>query len=111
MKGIITVLNLLTDKTGTGAGSSFSPRGAKETVHCFGSTSAGAGAVTVDVEVSNDGTTWVVAATIDLTLSTSVAADGFVFNAPWKFMRGNVTAISGTDAKVSLVVGNSPGTL
>jgi len=72
----------------------------------WGTTSAGAGAATINIEVSNDGSNWVVAGTITLTLATTVTTttntDGFNINAGWKFIRGNVTAISGTGAAVTV---------
>ena len=72
----------------------------------WGVTSAGAGAATIAIEVSNDGTNWVVAGTLSLTLATTVTTttntDGFNINAGWKHMRANVTAISGTGAAVTV---------
>jgi hypothetical protein len=74
----------------------------------YGTTSAGAGAATIDIEVSNDGVAWVVAGTLDLTLATTIATttntDGFNINAGWSMIRANVTAISGTDAEVTVTI-------
>ena len=86
----------------TGTGESRRPIRRELTFQAVGITSAGAGSATIDVEVSNDGDNWEVAGTITLTLSTTSSSDGFASNAPWKFVQGNVTAISGTDATVSL---------
>lgn len=89
----------------TGAGASKQPSGPRMAFQADGVTSAGAGAVDVDVEASLDGVAWVVLGTISLVLSTILATDGFASDAPWKFIRGNVTSISGTDATVTLRMG------
>lgn len=75
-------------------------------------TVAGTGAVTatVAVEVSNGPDSAPVAlATVagTITLSgTNSASDGFTTqNAPWRFWRMNVTAITGTGAKVTGIMG------
>lgn len=91
--------------TSTGAGSwvyKDSPDSA------FQATVVGTGAVTatVTIEVSNDGvyTVETVAGTITLSGTTS-NSDGFVMqNAPWKYVRANVTAISGTGATVTVTM-------
>lgn len=94
----------------TGAGASHRPIGALRTFQATGQTSAGAGAATVKVQVSNveapsvDGD-WLDIGTITLTLSTSKSTDGFASEAPWRHVRGNVTAISGTNAAVTLIMG------
>lgn len=69
----------------------------------FQATVVGTGAVsaTVKVQVSNDGSSWLDQATITLSGTTS-ASDGYAGEAPWKCVRGNVTAISGTGAAVTL---------
>lgn len=102
----VDTVNLLTDKTTTGAGTAHDPSNCKRSYQGFGSTSSGAGSATIDVEVSNDNTNWITQGTITLTLATTVSDDGFTTDAPWKYVRGNVTAISGTGAKVSLILGN-----
>lgn len=82
----------------------------KDSPHAtFQATVVGTGAVTasVDIEVSNDGTYWVdtVAGTISLSGTTS-HSDGFTTTeAPWKYVRANVTAISGTGATVNVTMG------
>jgi len=74
----------------------------------FQATVTGTGAVTATVllDVSNDNVNWVatVMGTITLTGTTS-ASDGFTTNAPWKFVRARVTAISGTGATVQVYMG------
>lgn len=71
------------------------------TFQAAGLTTAGAGAATVIIEVSNDGVTPIIAGTITLTLDTTAAADGFAMNARWKYARARLSAISGTGAKAS----------
>ena len=105
--GKVLVQFLLTDVTGTGAGSeAFKPVSKHRTFQAYGTTSAGVGAASIDVEVSNDGTNYIVLGSIDLVLGTSAVTDGFTSVAPWKFVRGNVASISGTNGTVSLTMGN-----
>lgn len=70
----------------------------------FQATVAGTGAVsaTVLIQVSNDATNWITLATITLS-GTNSATDGVAMSAAWGFVRGNVTAISGTGAAVTTV--------
>ncbi len=99
------VNTLLSGATGTGAGGwkfKDSPHAAIQ------ATVTGSGAVTatVDIEVSNDGVNAVdtVAGTITLSGTTS-HSDGFITqNSPWKYVRANVTAISGTNATVEVLM-------
>lgn len=105
------VVKLLSAVTTTGAGSSSQfpssvseGQSAKATFQCVGSTTAGVGASTVTVQVSNDNTNWLTVGTVSLTLSTTETSDGFAMDAPWAFVRGNVTAISGTGGSVSLLM-------
>lgn len=105
----VHVTTIVSAKTTTGAPSNsnlFSPRGKQATFQVKGSTSAGAGACVVKIEVSNDGVNWVVAGYVLLTLSTSEASDGFTVNVPWKYARGNVDSISGTNAAATVYMGS-----
>jgi hypothetical protein len=43
--------------------------------------------------------------TINLTLGTTIVADGFTTTAPWKYVRANVTTITGTGASVNVLMG------
>jgi hypothetical protein len=99
------IARLLAAVTATGAGSAFAvPAGtAKRT---FQATVAGTGAVTatVLVEITNDGTNWLTLGTITLSGTTS-DSDGFAADAPWAQVRGNVSAVSGTGAAVTLIMG------
>lgn len=96
----------------TGAGSTFEVdrrinSNQKRVFQATGTTSAGAGAATIAVEVSETGADneWITLGTITLTLGTTVTTDGFASDAAWTYVRGNVTAISGTDATVNLYMG------
>ena len=96
--------------TATGAGSAFKPNQKNRTFQATGTTSAGAGAATIKIQGSNvaapsvDGD-WVDLGTITLTLATTKSGDGFTSDAPWLHIRGNVTAISGTDGSVDVYMG------
>ena len=100
------VEEILTDRTTTGAGAAFPTANVNMvSFHVSGKTTAGAGAATVKIQVSNDGLVWLDLATVTLTLSTTATSDGFATQAPWVFTRANVTALSGTGASVSVVMG------
>lgn len=103
---------LLASATTTGAGEEFQPDlnvyhrpGAKRTFQATGSVASSTGSASVAVQVSNDGTNWLTLGTITLSLTTSQSSDGFSSDAPWEYVRGNVTSISGTGAAVSLLMG------
>lgn len=106
------IITLLTDKTTTGAGTAYqlpSTFGdipaSKFSFQAIGSVSTSTGSATIIIEVSNDGTNFKTLGTISLSLTTSETSDGFVVDAPWAFVRANVTVISGTDATVSVLMG------
>ena len=81
----------------------------KDTVNTtYQITVAGTGAVsaTVLIEVSNDGTSWLATPLGTVAISgTTSATDGFTTAAPWKYHRANISAISGTGATVTIIVG------
>jgi hypothetical protein len=97
---------LLNGVTTTTTGSTNDLAGLDNAERNFIANVAGTGAVaaTVLVEVSNNGTHWMTLGTITLSGTTS-AADGFVGDDTWQFVRGRVTAISGTSAAVTLTMG------
>ena len=72
-------------------------------VWASGQTTAGAGAVQVRIDASEDGVTPLATplGTITLTLGTTASADGFAVMAAYKFLRAVVVSISGTGAAVS----------
>lgn len=96
---------LLKDVATTLTGSPEQTQRVRKTFQAVGKTTAGAGSASVDVEVSNNKTNWLLAGTITLTLGTTETSDGFESSAHWVFVRGKVTAISGTGATVSLIMG------
>jgi len=66
----------------------------------------GAVAATVVIDGSNDGTHWCATVLGTITLSgTTTDNDGFTTTAPWKYVRARVTAISGTGATVTVLMG------
>ncbi len=99
-----TLLNAVTT-TGTGPIRylASSPGDANRT---YQATVSGTGTVsaTVVVQASDDNVGWVTIGTITLS-GTTTATDGFASTAPWIEVRGNVTAISGTGAAVTLTMG------
>jgi hypothetical protein len=77
------------------------------TFQAYGTTTAGGGTVTVLIQGSNIDldAAFITIGTITLTLGTTVTSDGFVTSAPWKYVRANVSAISGTGASVNVLMG------
>jgi len=100
---------LISAATATGAGSAIQREPGYTSFLGHGTTTAGAGAATINIEVAqtSDGP-WLVAGTITLVLATTITTttntDGFNINAGWRFMRANVTAISGTGAAVTVMI-------
>lgn len=105
----IQVTALQTAAIATSTSPSIKPWGAKRTFYANGTTSAGVGAATILIEVSDVDSAsngdWITAATITLTLGTTTTSDGFASDAAWRFVRSRITAISGTDATVNIYVG------
>ena len=66
-------------------------------------TGSGSVSATIAIEVSNDGDNWITQSTITLS-GTDSDTDGMALNAPWPYVRSNITAISGTDASVTVTV-------
>lgn len=80
-------------------------KGASFSVAASGTTTAGAGAATVVVEGSHDGTVPVTLATISLVLGTVLASDGFGSAVPYRYVRARLSAISGTGASINVTLG------
>jgi hypothetical protein len=99
------VVALLTTATTVSNGALHEPQHQQRTFDANGSTSSGAGSATILIQASNDGSNFILIATITLTLSTTPAADGFASDAPWKYVRARVSAISGTGASVNVNMG------
>ncbi len=75
-------------------------------IRTFQAKVVGTGAVTatVIIEVSNDGANFDTMATITLS-GTTTDTDGFVSDASWLYVRARLTAISGTGAAVTVIMG------
>ena len=89
----------------TGPGDKFEMSRNKKVFQLTGFVSTSTGAATVEVQGSLDASNWEVLDTLTLTLGTAVTSDSGVDNDAWKFIRGEVTTISGTDAEVTLHMG------
>ena len=102
----MTTFTIFSDATATGSSSAdysgYLSNKPFRTFQAYGNTTSGAGAATILIEVSNDNTYWKDIATISLTLGTAVTNDVAASNAAWPYVRGRISAISGTGAKVSL---------
>lgn len=102
----VATTTLLNAATTTGAGSSFSiPNGGRASFEAIGNASVTS--ATINIEVSNVfgcASGFVVWQTITLTGASD--SYGTSFTAPWLCVRGNVTAISGASANVTLYMGS-----
>jgi len=109
----ISSVKLLDTVTVTGASVKHFLRHPKRTFQAKGTTSAGVGSATIKIQVSNEfapgvgdtSTDWIDAGTITLTLGTAQTSDGFALDAAWKWVRANITALSGATATVSVRMG------
>lgn len=93
--------------TTTATGTAFQLIGKNAVFQATGTTSAGSGAATILIQVSEVDTdaAYMTMGTISLTLGTTLTADGFASDAPWKYTRAKVSAISGTNASVTVYAG------
>jgi len=100
----------VTSTTATGASS---PIYKESPYSSFQGLIKGTGTVTatIAVQVTNEDATangtnsnWITMSTITLS-GTTTATDGFTTIAPWRWVRVNVTAISGTGATVQAIMG------
>lgn len=106
MGNIYSGVTVILNASAVGPGESMSGNSCpKMTFQAVGKTTSGAGAATVDIEVSNTGGDWLKAGTITLTLATSNSSDGLAIDAPWGLVRANLTSISGAGAQVSVSMG------
>lgn len=106
-KFVVRATKLLSAVLVTGVGAAFTGVGPGPFGSSFQASVVGTGAVTatVDIEVSNDGTYWKALGTITLSGTTN-NTDFLVLDkiAPYAQIRGNVTAVSGTGAAVTLTI-------
>lgn len=77
------------------------------TFQVIGKTSAGTGSAAVNIEVSNNNINWLTYGTITLTLGTVEVSDGLVITAPWAYVKASATSITGTNGKVSILMGRA----
>ena len=104
----VKIQNLLYRETSAGvADEVYLPLGKERTFQVTGFTSAGAGAALVNIEVSNDGENFLVLHHFDLALSNTTISDSYYCDEPWKYVRGNIASLSGVDAEITLIMGNS----
>lgn len=98
-------VDLITSRTTTGAGDTFS--NLRATPRTFQASIAGTGAITAEVflQVSNDGTNFATMITFTLSGTGSDSAFAAVPAAKWPYMRAYVNSISGTGAAVTVTVG------
>ena len=98
----VGVVQLLTAETSAPTASdTIHPWNGRLTFFATGTTSGGAGTATVLVEASLDNTTFVLLGTLTLSWTNpTVGADGIAIDAPWRYIRMRLTAITGTAASV-----------
>lgn len=105
---ILSTTTLAKAATGTGVPAGATPIGvaSRKTYQASGTTTNGAGAATILIQGSNDGTNWDLIGTIVLVLATTTSSDSFSSDDRYAFVRGNVSAISGTGASVTVTMGH-----
>jgi len=103
VSSVRSVSNLLTNVTAVTTGAAVA---LSKDLSTFQAKVAGTGTVTATVliEVSNNGTDFILAGTITLS-GTASANDGFAIAAPWAYARARLTAITGTGATVNVNMG------
>ncbi len=87
-------IQLLSQATGVGPGSAVSPPAGEhqDFLRSYQAGMVGGTAATVNIEVSSDNRTWIIAAVLTLTANR---AEGISSAVPWRFVRANVVAVSG----------------
>lgn len=105
-------VKLLDAATAAARGTAHQPVVASKTFQALGATSAGVGAASVDIQVSNVVTPaadtdvdWITIGNIALTLGTTQTTDGLASDANWRHVRAKLVSISGTNASVSVYMG------
>src|ERR1700738_1204386 len=104
MSTVVQQGHIITDATTTGATALLGP--VKSGRRTFQATVAGTGAVsaTVVIQASNDGVNPLTLTTLSLSGTTSASLP-FAVSDPWVYIGVNITAISGTGAKVNVWTG------
>lgn len=101
------VITILSAALATGAGASFRHGADYRPRRTFQAVVAGSGAVTATVliEVSLDEVDWITIATFTLN-GTNRAADLAAVEGAYPFVRANVSAITGSSAAVTVIMGS-----
>ena len=103
MRAVQTV-TILNAATATGAGESHAPWNPARGFQIIAATTSGAGSAVVKIQVSNDKTNWIDLATFTETLSSTAVTEGFISDSPWRYVRANVSSISGTGAYATVIM-------
>lgn len=101
--GATTVL--MDAATAPATGTAVEPISAQRTFQAKLTTSSGNGSGTVIIEVSNDNVGFVTAGTIVFASAACPQNDGFSSVTPWRYVRARLTAIAGTDAALTVTMG------
>lgn len=113
MGNVVSSVKILDAATATGRGEKhFVGDRGRRSFQARGTTSAGAGAASIDIQVTNvavptesSDAQWLTAMTISLTLGTTETCDGNGIDRPWRWVRAKVASISGTNASVTVEMG------
>jgi hypothetical protein len=103
--GFAQTASLQSAQTATNTGTPVPGPASARTFHASGATSAGAGSATIAIKGSMNGASWDTLGTITLTLGTTATSDGFTSDDRYALVRADVTAISGTNASVTVTMG------
>lgn len=105
INGFALTAPLQSAQTAVNTGNAVPGPASARTFHASGTTTAGTGAATVVVKGPMNGASWDTLGTITLTLGTTATSDGFTSDDRYALVRADVTAISGTNASVSVTMG------
>lgn len=97
--------------TGTAASSPIYKESPFSAFQAIVTASSGSTGATVAIQVTNEDATangtnsnWITIGTITLS-GTTTATDGFTTLAPWRWVRVSVSGVSGSSAKVEIIMG------
>lgn len=103
----VAVIELMKDKTAVGTGSWVKTHQLDGWLRHYQATVKGTGPVSATVDIygrNDDATTGVLLATLTCTSATNESADGLPLETLWPWIRAEVTALSGSGARVSASV-------
>lgn len=103
----VKTVTLFTDKTATGVSAVIEPWGTRRTVTAT-ITGSGAVSATLVVQVSNDGTNFATLQSLSLS-GTDADIKIHATDAAYRYMRLDLSAISGTSAAVTAIIGSHNG--